>query len=315
MGAGIAALTVGGKAFGKSFSMRNSNYIIFVVGRVLAFFTPRAIWQEAGEKNHVPRDTAVRRFRQEEVVESEDSTFVRVVGHQLSNPGSSGQCPCRNCSHWLMKFDSGSSIPFQRPAVTLASNLGVVELTLALHRVYQSPEDRIVWDVGHQAYVHKMLTGRLEQMNTIRSRNGLSGFPKREESPHDTFNTGHSSTSISAALGMARARDLLGQQHHVVAVIGDGALGAGMAFEALNDAGMDKTNLLVVAQRQRHVHFQKCRRHVPLSQPAAHPAHLLSHPRICRTPDRQDAQGPLRAQNPAADENHPQKPAGSLPAV
>ncbi len=128
----------------------------------------------------------------------------------------------------------------------LASNLGVVELTLALHRVYQSPEDRIVWDVGHQAYVHKMLTGRLDQMETIRSRDGLSGFPKREESPHDTFNTGHSSTSISAALGMARARDLLGQQHHVVAVIGDGALGAGMAFEALNDAGMDKTNLLVV---------------------------------------------------------------------
>ena len=128
----------------------------------------------------------------------------------------------------------------------LASNLGVVELTLALHRVYQSPEDRIVWDVGHQAYVHKMLTGRLDQMETIRSRDGLSGFPKREESPHDTFNTGHSSTSISAALGMARARDLLGQQHHVVAVIGDGALGAGMAFEALNDAGMARSDLLVI---------------------------------------------------------------------
>ena len=128
----------------------------------------------------------------------------------------------------------------------LASNLGVVELTLALHRIYQSPEDRIVWDVGHQAYVHKMLTGRLDRMGTLRTRDGLSGFPKREESPHDAFNTGHSSTSISAALGLARARDLRGEKHRVVAVIGDGALTGGMALEALNDAGMARTDLLVV---------------------------------------------------------------------
>lgn len=128
----------------------------------------------------------------------------------------------------------------------LASNLGVVELTLALHRVYQSPEDRIVWDVGHQAYVHKMLTGRLARMDSLRTRDGLSGFPKREESPHDAFNTGHSSTSISAALGLARARDLRGEKHRVVAVIGDGALTGGMALEALNDAGMARTDLLVV---------------------------------------------------------------------
>ncbi len=128
----------------------------------------------------------------------------------------------------------------------LASNLGVVELTLALHRVYESPVDRIVWDVGHQSYVHKMLTGRLDRMGTLRRRGGLSGFPKREESPHDAFNTGHSSTSVSAALGLARARDLLGQGHHVVAVLGDGALTGGMALEALNDAGMAHTDLLVI---------------------------------------------------------------------
>lgn len=128
----------------------------------------------------------------------------------------------------------------------LSSNLGVVELTLALHRVYCSPFDRLIWDVGHQTYVHKMLTGRAEQMHALRCAGGLSGFPKREESVHDAFNTGHSSTSVSAALGMARARDLLGQNHHVVAIIGDGALTGGMALEALNDAGMAKTDLLVV---------------------------------------------------------------------
>lgn len=128
----------------------------------------------------------------------------------------------------------------------LASNLGVVELTLALHRAYNSPSDRLVWDVGHQSYVHKMLTGRLNRMDTLRKRNGLSGFPKRQESAHDAFNTGHSSTSISAALGLARARDLGHQDHHVVAIIGDGALSGGMALEALNDAGMARTNLLVI---------------------------------------------------------------------
>ncbi len=128
----------------------------------------------------------------------------------------------------------------------LASNLGVVELTLALHYAFGSPSDKLVWDVGHQSYVHKMLTGRLDRMDTLRKRGGLSGFPKREESPHDAFNTGHSSTSVSAALGLARARDLLHQDHHVVAIIGDGALSGGMALEALNDAGMARTDLLVV---------------------------------------------------------------------
>ncbi|NLX77679.1 MAG: 1-deoxy-D-xylulose-5-phosphate synthase [Clostridiaceae bacterium] len=128
----------------------------------------------------------------------------------------------------------------------IASNLGVVELTIALHTVFRSPVDKIVWDVGHQTYVHKILTGRKDSIETIRQMDGISGFPKITESEHDCFNTGHSSTSISAALGMARARDIKGEDYSVVAVIGDGALTGGMAFEALNDAGNSKTNLIVI---------------------------------------------------------------------
>jgi len=128
----------------------------------------------------------------------------------------------------------------------LAPNLGVVELTLALHRVFESPRDKIIWDVGHQSYVHKLLTGRLARFSTIRQLGGLSGFPKPEESPHDIFSAGHSSTSISAALGLAKARDLSGESHKVIAVIGDGSMTAGMAFEALNHAGHLKTDLMVV---------------------------------------------------------------------
>ncbi len=128
----------------------------------------------------------------------------------------------------------------------LAPNLGVVELTIALHAVFASPVDKLIWDVGHQSYIHKLLTGRREEFNTLRQAGGISGFPKREESPHDFFNTGHSSTSISAALGMAMARDLHGEKSHVVAVIGDGALTGGMAFEALNHAGHLGLDLIVV---------------------------------------------------------------------
>ncbi len=128
----------------------------------------------------------------------------------------------------------------------LASNLGVVELTIALHSVFDMPKDKIVWDVGHQTYVHKILTGRKDKISTIRSFNGLAGFPKSSESEYDSFNTGHSSTSISAALGMARARDIKKEHHSVIAVIGDGALTGGMALEALNDAGSSKTNLIVI---------------------------------------------------------------------
>lgn len=128
----------------------------------------------------------------------------------------------------------------------IASNLGVVELTLALHKVLNAPLDKIVWDVGHQTYVHKILTGRKDTFGTLRQLGGLSGFPKTQESPYDAFNTGHSSTSISAALGMARARDLKGEKYTVAAVIGDGALSGGMALEALNDAGISRTNLLII---------------------------------------------------------------------
>ncbi len=128
----------------------------------------------------------------------------------------------------------------------LASNLGVVELTIALHSIFNLPEDKIVWDVGHQTYVHKILTGRKEQLKTIRKLDGLAGFPKTNESDADSFNTGHSSTSISAALGMARARDIEGKNNNVVAVIGDGALTGGMALEALNDAGCSQTRLTVI---------------------------------------------------------------------
>lgn len=119
----------------------------------------------------------------------------------------------------------------------LAPNLGVVELTLALHKVFNTPVDKIVWDVGHQAYIHKILTGRKEAFKTLRQYGGLSGFPKRKESVHDCFGTGHSSTSISAALGMASARDIKGEDYNVIAVIGDGALTGGMAIEALNHGG------------------------------------------------------------------------------
>ena len=128
----------------------------------------------------------------------------------------------------------------------LASNLGVVELTIALHTVFNLPKDKIVWDVGHQTYVHKILTGRREQLKTLRKLNGIAGFPKTNESETDCFNTGHSSTSISVALGMARARDIEGEDNHVVAVIGDGALTGGMALEALNDAGASQTRLTVI---------------------------------------------------------------------
>ena len=128
----------------------------------------------------------------------------------------------------------------------LASNLGVVELTIALHYIFNSPQDKVIWDVGHQAYVHKLLTGRRKGFKTLRKTGGMSGFPKRKESEHDVFETGHSSTSISAALGMASARDLKGEDSHVIAVIGDGALTGGMAYEALNNAGRGHTDLIVI---------------------------------------------------------------------
>jgi len=128
----------------------------------------------------------------------------------------------------------------------LGSNLGVVELTLALHYCFTTPQDKIIWDVGHQAYTHKILTGRRERFHTQRQYKGLSGFPKRSESEHDAFGVGHASTSISAALGMAVASSLDGRKNNVIAVIGDGSLTGGIAFEGLNQAGHLKKNLIVV---------------------------------------------------------------------
>lgn len=128
----------------------------------------------------------------------------------------------------------------------LASNLGVVELTMALHLILNFPEDKLIWDVGHQSYTHKILTGRKQEFEHLRQLDGISGFPKRSESDCDAFDTGHSSTSISAGLGYARARDLLGEDYHVVSVIGDGALTGGPAFEALNNAAELQTNMIIV---------------------------------------------------------------------
>ena len=128
----------------------------------------------------------------------------------------------------------------------LASNLGVVELTIALHRVLNFPEDKLIWDVGHQSYTHKILTGRRDGFDKMRKYGGMSGFPKRKESDCDAFDTGHSSTSISAGLGYARGRDILGQDYSVISVIGDGSLTGGMAYEALNNAAEMKTNFIIV---------------------------------------------------------------------
>ncbi|MBW2023636.1 MAG: 1-deoxy-D-xylulose-5-phosphate synthase, partial [Deltaproteobacteria bacterium] len=128
----------------------------------------------------------------------------------------------------------------------LAPSLGVVELTLALHFVFDTPKDKLIWDVGHQAYAHKLLTGRRDRFHTLRQMGGISGFPKREESPYDTFDTGHSSTSISVGLGISTAKALKGEDAKVIAVIGDGSMTAGMAFEGLNQAGETEKDLIVV---------------------------------------------------------------------
>src|SRR5438094_3182242 len=128
----------------------------------------------------------------------------------------------------------------------LGAGLGVVELTVALHYLFDTPRDRLIWDVGHQAYPHKILTGRRDRIRTIRTGGGLSGFTKRAESEYDCFGAAHSSTSVSAGLGMAVARDLAGQKHNVICVIGDGAMSAGMAYEAMNNAGAMNRRLIVI---------------------------------------------------------------------
>ncbi|GAB4851594.1 Transketolase-like protein 1 [Ancistrocladus abbreviatus] len=135
----------------------------------------------------------------------------------------------------------------------LGLSLGVVELTVALHFVFNTPQDKILWDVGHQTYPHKILTGRRDKMSTLRQTNGLSGFTKRSESEYDCFGAGHSSTSISAALGMAVGRDLKGKKIHVVAVIGDGAMTAGQAYEAMNNAGYLDSDMIVILNDNKQV--------------------------------------------------------------
>ena len=128
----------------------------------------------------------------------------------------------------------------------LASSLGTVELTLAIHYVFDTPRDRLIWDVGHQAYTHKIITGRKDRFDTLRQKGGISGFPKREESPYDVFDVGHSGTSISAAAGIAEARCIKGEDFRIIAVIGDGSMSAGMAFEGLNWTGDRKKNLIII---------------------------------------------------------------------
>ena len=128
----------------------------------------------------------------------------------------------------------------------LGAGLGVVELTVALHNIFDTPKDKVIWDVGHQCYPHKIITGRRDKIRTIRQPNGLYGFTKRSESEYDPFGAAHSSTSISAGLGMAVARDLKKEKHNVVCVIGDGAISAGMAYEAMNNAGSMNANLIVI---------------------------------------------------------------------
>lgn len=139
----------------------------------------------------------------------------------------------------------------------LASNLGVVELTMAIHRNFSSPDDKIIWDVGHQSYTHKILTGRLSQFSTLRQENGLSGFPKPEESEHDTFISGHSSTSVSVACGIAEAMKLQGRNNYAVAVIGDGAMTGGMFYEALNNGGRDKNSNLIIFLNDNNMSISK----------------------------------------------------------
>ena len=147
----------------------------------------------------------------------------------------------------------------------LASNLGVVELTMAMHLAFSLPKDKIIWDVGHQAYTHKILTGRKAGFDDLRKYGGMSGFPKRKESACDAFDTGHSSTSISAGLGYVEAREILREDYQVISVIGDGSLTGGMAYEALNNASHLKSNFIIVLNDNRMSISEKCRRNVELS--------------------------------------------------
>ncbi len=176
-------------------------------------------------------------------------TEKNTAGSLLGNIGSPDDIRMLNLQQLEALADEIRYFLIEKVSITgghLSSNLGVVELTLALHKVFLTPRDKIIWDVGHQSYVHKIITGRREKFDTLRQMDGISGFPKNCESDYDSFNTGHSSTSISAALGIAKARDILKEHYSVVAVIGDGAMTGGMSFEALNDAGRSSNNLIII---------------------------------------------------------------------
>ena len=176
----------------------------------------------------------------------------------------------------------------------LGAGLGVVELTVALHYVFDTPRDRLIWDVGHQAYPHKILTGRRDRIRTLRQPGGLSGFTRRAESEYDPFGAAHSSTSISAALGMAVARDLDDKQNNVIAVIGDGAMSAGMAYEAMNNAGHLQVAPDRDPQRQRHVDRAAGRRHVGAPRPPRLGPGLPRHPPLRQAHRRGAAAACLR---------------------
>ena len=165
---------------------------------------------------------------------------------EINQPNDIKKISAKKYSHLAAEIRRFLIMNVSKTGGHLASNLGVVELTMALHLFMDFPEDKLVWDVGHQAYVHKVLTGRKNDFKTLRQYEGMSGFPKRKESDCDAFDTGHSSTSLSVAVGLVKARDLAKEQRKVVAVIGDGALSGGMAFEALNNAGRLKENMMIV---------------------------------------------------------------------
>jgi len=162
----------------------------------------------------------------------------------------------------------------------LASNLGVVELTLALYKVFDFPKDKLVWDVGHQCYTHKIITDRKDQFDTLRQHGGISGFPRREESKYDTFNVGHASTSLSAALGIAKARDFKKGRNKIVAVIGDGSLTGGLALEGLNQIGASKSDIIVVLNDNKMSISEN------VGAVASYLNKIISNPRVIKTRDK-----------------------------
>lgn len=165
---------------------------------------------------------------------------------QIKEPADIRTLSCEECEELADDIRAKIIQTVSKNGGHLSSNLGAVEITLALHRVFHTPEDKLVFDVGHQTYAHKLLTGRYDSFDTLRTYGGLAGFPRRSESEYDCFDAGHASTAISCALGLARARDAMGQKHHVVAVVGDGALTGGMCYEALNDCGNSKTRMILL---------------------------------------------------------------------